>query len=288
MLGLVGGFGVLAATIALLLWREVNWPPFLAGFFATLGLAVIGAYARQAKGTPRLALGLIGVAIFMGFTAVASVFIFALFPLPRPLIDPALVAFDAQVGYHWPSVVAALAQYPAFAKAVGLLYHTSLPQIMLTILLLAALRRQTDLQRFLMVGILAMIIAVGIWYIWPSVGPSAVHQIPEDVRLATGLYFDPAYGAYLRKLVEVGPSRISPEMITGVVAFPSYHTVMACMVVWYTWRTPAFLVALLANILMPLSILTHGGHHLVDVVGGIVTFALSVLLARVIVRPVVA
>jgi PAP2 superfamily len=285
MLAVVTGFGVAAVLLTQALGRDVNWPPFLAGFFGTLGLMAIGAYVRGMKDTPRLALALIGVAIFMGFTAVSSVFIFALFPLPRPLIDPWLLSIDAGLGYHWPGFVEGLAVYPFFARALGYLYHTSLPQIVLTICLLATLGRTQTLHRFLLVGILTLVAAVAIWWLWPSIGPSGFQTIPEAARLATGLYFDSDYGAYLRQLVETGPARISPEVMTGVVAFPSYHMVMACMVVWYTRGTVLFLPALGTNALMIPATLSHGGHHLIDLLAGVVVFAVCAVIAGRILPP---
>jgi hypothetical protein len=214
----------------------------------------------------------------MGFTAVSSVFIFALFPLANPLIDPTLIQLDQALGYHWPGLIAWMAQYPALSQALGYVYHSSLPQILLTIVLLAALSRDLVLHRFLLVGIVTLVVAVAIWWVIPSVGPSAFQQIPEADRIATGLYYNPAYGEFLRGLVEVGPARISPEVITGVVAFPSYHMVMALMVVWFTRGTVAFLPAALINTAMIPATLSHGGHHLVDLVGGLVVFALGVWL----------
>ncbi|MFM7444369.1 MAG: phosphatase PAP2 family protein, partial [Tabrizicola sp.] len=123
-----------------------------------------------------------------------------------------------------------------------------------------------------------------IWWVIPSVGPSAFQSIPETDRLATGLYFDPAYGKYLKGLVEVGPRQISPEVITGVVAFPSYHMIMALMVVWFVRGTFAFLPLAAVNVAMVPATLTHGGHHLVDLLAGLAVFALSVWIAQRIIR----
>lgn len=284
LLSFTAAVGVLAVALALGLGRSVNWPPFLGGYAATLGLALIGAYVRQTKAAPRVGLALVGAAVFTGFTAVSSIFIFTLFPLPNPLIDPALIRADAALGYHWPAVVAWLADYPAFAWLLGWIYHSSLVQIFLTIVVLAALSRPAELHRFLLVGMLTLILAVAIWWVVPSVGPSAFHSIPEAHRQATGLYFNPAYGQHLLKLVEVGPGRISPEVITGVVAFPSYHMIMALMVVWYTRTTPAFLPALAVNSAMVPATLTHGGHHLVDLFAALAVFALAVWIASRLIR----
>lgn len=280
MLWLIAGVGLLAVALALAMQRQVNWPPFLGGYIGTLGLAAVGGYVRQAKGAPRIALALVGTSIFTGFTAVSSLFIFALFPLPNPLIDPTLIKLDAALGYYWPALVAWLADYPGLALVLGYVYQSALFQILLTIVLLAALARETALHRFLFVGILTLILAVSIWWLVPSVGPSAFLSIPESDRLATGLYFNPAYGAYLRNLVEIGPRVISPEIITGVVAFPSYHMIMALMVVWFTRGTFAFLPALVTNIAMVPATLIHGGHHLVDLFAAVVVFAFAVWVAN--------
>jgi len=284
MLLFIGGIGLVAAAMTLFLHREVNWPPFLAGYGATLGLAAIGGYVRQTKDAPRIALALVGAAIFAGFTAVSTVFIFALFPLPHALIDPVLIRVDALLGYHWPGLVAWLAQYPAIAKGLGWVYHSSLVQMFLTILLLSALSRELVLHRFLLAGIATLILAVAIWWVIPSVGPSAFQSIPEADRLATGLYFSPAYGEYLLQLVHIGPPRISPEVVTGVVALPSYHMIMALLVVWFTRGTFAFVPAVLLNTAMIPATLSHGGHHLIDLIGGLAVFALGVWLANRLIR----
>ena len=178
MLWFIGFVGLLAVGLAVLMQRHVNWPPFLGGYFATLGLAAIGGYVRQTKATPRLALALIGASIFTGFTAVSSIFIFSLFPLANPLIDPHLIEADAVLGYHWPSAVAWLAQYPGFAAVLGYIYHSSLVQILLTIVLLSALSREVVLHRFLLVGIITLVIAVAIWWVIPL---SLIH-ISEPTR----------------------------------------------------------------------------------------------------------
>lgn len=284
MLLFIAAIGLLAVGLALVLQRQVNWPPFVGGYLATLGIAAIGGYVRQTKSAPRLGLALVGAAIFTGFTAVSSVFIFTLFPLANPLIDPSLIRIDQALGYHWPGLIAWLADYPVAARSLGYIYHSSLIQILLTIVLLSALSRTLDLHRFLAVGIITLIIAVAVWWIAPSVGPSAFQEIPEAHRLATGLYYSPAYGDYLRSLAEVGPPVISPEIITGVVAFPSYHMVMALLVVWFTRGTWAFLPAAAVNTAMVPATLSHGGHHLVDLIGGLLVFAIGVWIGNRLIR----
>lgn len=284
MLLFIGSVGLLAVALALVLQRQVNWPPFVGGYVATLGLAAIGGYVRQAKSAPRIALGLVGAAIFAGFTAVSSVFIYALLPLPNPMVDDHLTRIGHWMGYDWQSLVLAMTAYPRLTSVLGTIYQSALPQLGITLCLLAALGRPLDLHRFLLVGMLTLIVCVAVWWAWPSVGYVGTLPLNDAEMLAAGLIYPQDYGAYLTRLLQNGPPIITPEVVTGVVGFPSYHTVMACMVVWYCWRTVLFLPALAVNLGMLFATLVHGGHHLVDLFGGLAVFALGVWVSHRLIR----
>lgn len=278
------GIGCLALTTALN--RQVEWADFAVGIGAALLIIAIGVYVRVVKAAPRLALCAIGVGIFMSFTALAAIFIFALFPLANPLIDSHLIAADAAIGYDWAGFVTALAGYPVLGSALGYVYLSSLPQIVLTILLLGALGRETQLHRFLLVGIIAMVAAVAFWWLFPSVGPAAYHTLPEGVAASIGLVTTPEYGAHMLDMVYNGLTVIRSNVINGVVAFPSYHIIMALMVAWFSFRTLLFAPLALASLAMIPATLSHGGHHVMDLVAGLAVFAACVWVAgRIIPAP---
>jgi len=285
ILAIVLASGGLAVLFALLLQRSVNWPPFLVGYAASLGLLVVGAYIRGAKASPRIALALVAVAMFAGFTSASSLLIYALLPLPNPMVDAQLARMGHALGYDWQALVLAMTAYPSVTKALGYVYQSALPQLLLTICLLASYGRALALHRFLLVGMLTLAICVAVWWAWPSVGYVGVLPLSDEEMRASGLIYGQDYGGYLTRLLQQGPARISPEVITGVVGFPSYHTVMACLVVWYSWRTVLFLPALALNLAMLAATLVHGGHHLVDVFGGFAVFALGVWIANRLIRP---
>ena len=276
---------LIAISTALFLQRDVDWRPFLTSFAAALGFVVIGAYTRRTMGSPRLALALVGVGIFAAFTAASSVTIFSLLPLSNPMIDDVLTQTGHWVGYDWQKLIAAMTAYPTISRALGYVYHSALPQILLTIGLLAFHGHELPLHRFLLVGMLTLIVAVSIWWVWPSVGYVGVVPLPLDVLAANGMTFGTHYGDFLTRLLQEGPGRITPDSITGVVGFPSYHMVMALMVVWYCQRTFLFVPILLLNIAMIPATLVHGGHHLIDLVGGLAVFALGVWVANRLIKP---
>lgn len=276
--------GGLAVLFALALQRTVNWPPFLVGYAASLGLMGVGAYIRGAKASPRIALAVIAVAAFAGFTAGSSVLIYALLPLPNPMVDDQLTQLGHAIGYDWQALVLGMAAFPSVTKALGIIYQSALPQLLLTICVLAYHARALELHRFLLVGMLTLAVCVAVWWAWPSVGYVGVLPLSDAEMKAAGLIYPQDYGAYLTRLLQHGPARITPEVITGVVGFPSYHTVMACLVVFYLWRTMLFVPAVIFNVAMLLATLVHGGHHLIDLLGGLVVFALGVWVANRLVR----
>lgn len=275
----------LAVLVAFLLQRSVNWPPFILGYVASLGFLGIGAYVRGAKATPRLALALVAFGVFAGFTAASSVLIYALLPLPNPMVDDQLTKIGHWMGYDWQALVLAMTRYPTATRVLGMVYQSALPQLALTICLLAVYGRAVALHRFILVGIVTLAICVAVWWAWPSVGYVGTLPLTDAQLAAAGLIYPQDYGAFLTRLLMQGPGYITPEVVTGVVGFPSYHTVMACLVVWYCWRTVLFIPALLVNLAMLLATLVHGGHHLIDVIGGIAVFTLGVWIANRLIRP---
>ncbi|GHC47329.1 hypothetical protein GCM10007315_06380 [Gemmobacter tilapiae] len=280
LFGLVVALGLGSVALALTQGRQVAWSEFALGILAALGMIVLGVYARRYKASPRLGLCAIGVGLFMSFCAFAAIFIFSLFPLPHPLVDSGLMAVDAQLGYDWGGFVRGLAEYPALGIALGRIYDTALVQVALLIVILGLMGRETDLHRMLLVGMAALGLAVGCWWLWPSIGPAAYIQIAAETAARIHLVVDSEYGAKLVQLVERGPDRIGPDTIIGVVAFPSYHMVMALLVAWYSYRTMFFGLFALASLAMIPATLSHGGHHLVDVLAAVVLFLFCEIVAR--------
>ncbi len=280
LLALVGLLCVGCVVNAAVRDQAVAWGGFFPAFGASAMLVVIGMYIRATRPMPQLALGAIGFGIFMSFTGSVAIFIYTLFPVVYPVVDLSLMGVDAALGFVWTDFVKFIASYPLLGIGLRYVYLSILPQMVAVIILLAVLNRTIPLHRFLTVGIFCMIVTVAIWWLFPSVGPGAYAMVPIEVQAKIGLVLDAAYGAELRRLSTEGMAIITADRITGVIAFPSFHMIMACMVVWFTRGTWAFIPALAVNIAMVPATLSHGGHHLVDVFAGAVTFALCVWLVN--------
>lgn len=256
--------------------QAVAWTEFVPTFAISIELVLIGIFIRKTRHMPRLAMGTIGFGLFMCFSGASSIFIFTLFPLSHPLMDPALLALDAKLGFSWVGAVNFIASYyPAVGIALRYVYLSILPQIGGVIVLLSFLNREVNLHRFLTVGFLGLILTIGCWWTFPSVGPAAYGMVSTLAQESIQLNANASYGAYMRQLATEGLPLIAPERIAGVVAFPSFHIVLTCMVLWFTRSTWAFLPLVILNLAMPVATVVQGGHHLVDLIGGFAMFGLS-------------
>lgn len=274
------GVGILAFILAQTSGQAVAWTKFLISFAPSLGLILLGCFVRVRRNMPRAGMAAISAGIYIGFSGVIAILIYLRFPFDVPMIDDRLMAIDAALfGYSWQGFTTAIAAYPILGKVIGAIYGTSLAQLFLVIFILGFMGRLIDLHRLLITGTFSLLMAVGFWWIWPSIGPSAYVSLPLEVETALGLVHGHAEGNMLLQMATTGVPLITPEVVMGTIAFPSYHTVMLCLSVGFVWKTWAFWPLVLLNIGMAPSILSHGGHHLSDMLGGFVAFALALWIA---------
>jgi hypothetical protein len=257
----------------------VAWDKFLISFLPAALLLCLGCFLRAYKDMPRLAQGAIAMSIYVGFSGVIAIFIYLRFPISTPVIDPLLTRIDAAFGYSWPGFVYGLAEFPKIGQALSYVYASSLPQLMCVIFILSFLGRSVELHRVLLTGVISLLLAVLFWWAFPSFGPSPYTSIAPDVEAALRLSYDEVASLELLRMAQYGNAVIAPEMIMGTIAFPSYHTVMACLAVWFLARTWFFWPSLALNTAMVPAILAHGGHHLSDVFGGFLAFAIALWIS---------
>ena len=277
---LIFATGILSVTLAHLKDQPVAWAAFGVSFIPALGLLILGLYLRGPKGAPRLSQLAIVNAIYIGFSGVIAILIYLRFPIEGTLIDTQLAQWDTTFGFDWGAFVGWLSTYPTFGSLLAPIYLSSLPQLFVLICVLACAGRSARLNQALLAGTLSLCLTVGFWWIWPSIGPSAYVPIPVEQATAINLFHGPELGAKLAGLVAHGTPIIHPNDIMGTIAFPSYHTVMMLVVVWYLRGMWFFWPALALNTLMVPAILSHGGHYLVDTFGGLTAFIVAALLAK--------
>jgi len=244
-------------------------------------ILAVGLAYRWSGRDQKIALAAIAAGLFILFTIVGAALNYLLIPVGAERIDPLLIRLDGLVGYSWPGLVGWASEHPALGTLLRWTYVSSLPQFVIVILTLGMTGRQAQLHAFLLTGVLAATLTMAFWLAFPSSGPSAYFAIPVETAERLGMVVGPDYGVELNRVMTQGAQRLSPQDALGLIAFPSFHTVMALMAVWFTRSIRGlFPVFVVINTLMLPAILIHGGHHLIDLFGGLAAFLISVWLAR--------
>lgn len=278
---------LLALDVTLIVFKGVDID--LTGYagVATIGLTMmaLGQYYRTVRPDTRISAAVTATGLFIIFSLCGSIFNYMLLPVQFPVIDGMLTRIDAAIGFSWPDTMIWLSEYPLLVGLLHIVYVSSLPQMVIVILILGFGGQVDSLYRFLLTGMVGVLTAMAFWFFFPSFGTSTLYTLPPAVRDVMPLVVGPEYGAQLSRLALDGVSYLTPKDVLGLIAFPSFHTVMACMSVYFLrYSRVLFSVSLAINSLMLPAIVIHGGHHLTDLFGGIVTFCFACWLSGLIVR----
>ncbi|WP_296070635.1 phosphatase PAP2 family protein [uncultured Agrobacterium sp.] len=254
---------------------SVDYAGYLLCVFAGAGVFLLGQFYRRSGRDDRIAATLMSGGLFILFTLAASIFNYMLLPIAFPTLDHVLFAVDAAFGYGWEEIVIWAATRPWIGTILFFVYATSLPQLLLLVLTLGFTGKNRLLHHFLITGVLGAFASIVFWIFFPTFGPSAYLELPQWVPQAIPLAVGNEYGQELNRLATQGVDYLSPKNVLGLIGFPSFHIFMAAMSVWFAPRHWwAMLVILPLNLLMLPAVLVQGGHHVSDIFGGLVTFAI--------------
>jgi hypothetical protein len=279
-------FGLCGAVVAVdLVWAFIGNFHIDVAAYALLGLMSLallagGLYYQNRRAEPELAAMLMGASFLCLFSAAASVLNYFLLTLHGPRIDDILLAADLAMGFDWYRMMVAMAQHPLLNEIFFRIYNMVLPEIALVMVALAWSGQVEKVYRYCLALGLGALIAIAVWAIVPSLGAKSLYTLPPEVTSRLTLSVTCDYGKALVALFQNGPGFITPSDLRGLIAFPSYHGVLALIMAWYGWhlrwlRWPLLLLNAVIIICSPI----QGGHHMVDLLGSFPVAALSIFLA---------
>jgi membrane-associated phospholipid phosphatase len=282
---IAGAFVVVDAIWVIAGGFRVDFAPYLA--LAAVALVCIGGAAFYARIRNEAAFSAMFAAtgFLMVFPAACCLLTYLAVTIAGPRIDLHLAAIDRSVGISWPAIMAFAANHSLLTQTLGLAYQSIVAQTLLIVLLLGWRQKTADLYGFCVAIGSGAIVTVTIWTAFPSFGAYSVYHLPSAVAHNLNLVESTDYGAQLTALLKNGPGFISPTDLRGLIGFPSYHTVQAIILAWYA-RNLAYLrwPSLILNGLMIAATPIEGGHHLVDILGGVTVAAFAIFAADAIVR----
>jgi hypothetical protein len=228
-------------------------------------VALIYGYAER---SPRL--GEIGnyAALWVAFSVVGTILTYLVATLNFPLRDSELGAIDSALGFHWLALYNFATAHWISKLVFSLAYNAMLPQIVLSIMYLGHTEQTERNRDFLWTSMFALILTTIISGVVPAVGPHVAGQLP-------------VWSQMLMTIREGHQTSFSLGTMQGIIAFPSFHTVLAILLV-YAHRPPSrsFWPVLLVNILMLMAVSPVGHHYLIDAISGAVIALLSIAIVR--------
>jgi len=230
---------------------------------AALGLRLF-AYRRGSLMAEYLALSLCMALVF-------RVFSYLCMAASGPLVDRQLLALDRALGFDWLAGWHFLSAHPVLMTAQRLLYDSLTYQALYMCLLLGLMSRVMALREVFWIIFLSAIVTNLIAIVLPAYGPFEIFGLSS-------------HGGFLpdmKHLKSGGVMEFNLSELTGVICFPSFHTVMALGYAYSLRRTGIIGHTIAtANVTMLLGVPFLGGHYVIDMIAGAAVFGLVTLGVR--------
>ena len=239
-------------------------------------LIAVGLAYRLTERSASIAATTIGCGLFIWLTLSLSTLNYLFLPRPVGAVDVFLAELDAHLGFYWPNAMEFASHYPGVSTILSMIYQSTLFQIVILFVSLGLTSRLAQLDRALLAISIASLGTVLFWAAFPSLGPTTMYVLPPHVLAQVNPVVDLNYGRALLELAANGSAILDPRETKGLIAFPSFHTVLLLIVLFYLRTIRWIFWPLLAfNLAMPAAIIIHGGHHLTDLFGGAAMFAVA-------------
>lgn len=239
-----------------------------------LGLAGIARAPRYRDATRKFRYTEVSCAIawsipMLCFAAATGVLSYLTVTVRAPLIDAQLAHLDRSLGFDWVAVYRWVMGHETVNGLFSLAYRSGTWQLVLMPIVLALLRRQEVLAEFVfhfMLSCLAMLFIST----WMPANSAFIHfDVADQAARATVSDF--------ARLRDGTPGQFDLAEIQGLVSFPSFHSALAVFFAYAMRGIPLLSwCALILNTTMLLSTPTHGGHYLIDTLGGIVLAIMTI------------
>ena len=193
-----------------------------------------------------------------------------------------LVTADRMLGFDWYDMMVGMAITPYLNEVFFRVYNMVLPQIALLLVALAWNGHAEKVYRYCLaiaVGALIAIFDLGDWSRRWAPNRSTRCRRMSRARLTLSVTTD--YGKRAGGAAAQRARLHHASDVRGLIAFPSYHGVLALIVTLYALAVFAGCAgrSWLINAVVLISTPIQGGHHLVDVLAAFPVAALSIFIA---------
>jgi hypothetical protein len=206
------------------------------------------------------------------FSVLGALFSYLVLAFRAPLMDADFTALDVMLGFDWVGWFRWVDGHRTLRSLLILAYESLPLQIGLCILFLPWIGRQRHLSELCSAAMAALLVIIPIWAFLPALGSwvyfgigiAEADWLPDVLAMRAGT---------MRVLGEHG--------FHGVIVLPSFHTVLAMLLVHaMRWNPLALAVSAALNTLVLLSVPSVGSHYFVDLIAGVLVGLLAIAVAR--------
>lgn len=240
------------------------------------GLGFVGFLAALAVVAARLRTGMLAatsaaLASLLLVSLVAMAMGYGVFFVGRdfPLLDAQFIAIDRALGFEWVSMLAWFDTRPGLANLLQYPYSTTGWQALFVLSVLIAAGERDRLSVFIAANALTLLLVHLIGIFTPAIGAYGALGItpvdhPNIELVSEGLTVAPSLA-----MREAGVFALPEGSLHGLMTFPSYHSAAGVLVAWSLWKFRWLRIpGVVLGILVIVSALLHGSHHLVDAIAG--------------------
>ena len=192
-----------------------------------------------------------------------------------PLADSMFIAADRRLGFYWPLWTGWVDSRPLIRLGLALAYASLLPQFAGSLVYLPLTGRAERVVEAAIMTTIALIPALLCVWFTPALGPFAAFgmadralYLPAMLGLRAGAQiFDVSYNG------------------AALITFPSFHAIWALALV-YVHRGNGWVSVAVAvlNAVVLVSVLSEGGHYLVDLLSGFIVAATAMIVTSAVMR----
>jgi membrane-associated phospholipid phosphatase len=184
-----------------------------------------------------------------------------------PLRDALLAEIDHRLGLEVPEVLRAIEHCPTLKVALKISYESLLLLMILALILPILCDKPKVVKEYLMAMVISGLISIPLFAAFQAVGPWYYYGYTPDAEQARTMKI--FFALKSDEWITVDPANSA-----GVVAFPSFHTILAVLSAIALWRIKyvRWFAAVLASLIV-VSTVTTGWHYLADVLAGLAVTA---------------
>jgi len=212
----------------------------------SLFLYLLYLFYTRIRVDTKIGLLFISTLYLITFTAAALILSYLAYTILNPLMDSALSITDSRLGFSFSYFYYWFSKHQAWDTFFTIIYHSLIYQNIFVFVYFGLFGRSIYLQRFLMMYMISI--------------------LPDFLQKAMDYFMGLRHGI------------LDLTQEHGIIIFPSFHTTLG-LIYLYTFRHEKiglFLFFILLNLLMIFSIPIQGGHYLIDIIGGLYIFLITI------------